>query len=186
MKTDFRIAALGAAAFAAFAVAGCSSKDDVIVAENESVEEVAAKVAKADIRPAPGRWESKMTIDKIEMPGLPPEVQGMMKKQMGKVQTSISCLTKEEAEKVDGEFFKPGDQSGCKYNKFVMGGGKVEADMTCEQGPVTQNMKMSGTYGEDAYVMQVSANGKTQGQPMSMAMTVESRRVGECDGKEDS
>jgi len=182
MTTTLRFSALSAAALASLALAGCG---DTIEAENESVESVAKRVAESDIRPSPGKWESKMTIEKIEIPGLPPEVQGMMKKQMGKAQVSSSCLTPEEAAKPDADFFQPGADSGCKYNSFKMGGGRIDADMTCEQQGMAQNMKMSGTYGEEAYAMKVSAEGKVQGQPMSMAMTVTSKRVGECDAEND-
>lgn len=184
MTIDLRLCALSA--LASLALAGCGSKEDKVVAEDASVEEVAEQVAKADLRPMPGRWESKMTMEKIELPGMPAEMQGAMQQQLGRVQTSISCLTKEQAEKPDGEFFKPANDSGCKYNKFEMGGGTIEADMTCAEGPMTQTMKMTGTYSKQAYAMKVSAEGKMQGQPMSMAMSVESKRVGECDGKEES
>lgn len=184
MTIDLRIGAL--TALALIALAGCGSKEDKVVAENESVEEVAAKVAKADLRPTPGRYEVKLTLQKMEMPGMPKEVQSMMKQQVGKVQTSMSCLTKEEADKADGEFFKPKNESGCKYKKFEMGGGTIEADMTCEQSGMTQNMRMSGTYGKEAYAMTMDAEGKMQGQSMAMTMAVEANRVGECDGKEES
>jgi len=177
-----RLTAFTTVAIGALALASCGSAD-TIEAENESVESVAAKVAEADIHPSPGKWVSKMTIEKIEIPGLPPEVQGMMKSQMGKVNESSSCLTPEEAEKPDADFFQPGPDSGCTYNSFKMGGGKIAADMTCEQEGMAQNMKMAGTYGEESYAMKVSADGNMQGQPMSMTMSVESRRVGECDAE---
>lgn len=186
MSFEFPRFAFVALASGAMGLTGCGSQNDTVVAENESAESVAEKVAKMDVRPEPGRWESKMTIEKFEVAGMPPEVQGMMQQQIGKVRTSFSCLTKEEAEKADGEFFKPEKDSGCKYNKFAMGGGKVEADMTCEQGPATQNMKMSGTYGKEAYSMRVNADGDMDGKAMSMAMTIASRRVGDCTGKEES
>ena len=126
-----------------------------------------------------------MTITKMDIPGLPPEVKGMMQKQMGKMQTSVSCLTKEEAEKPKADFFKPGSESGCVYDKFAMGDGKIAAVMTCEQNGQKQTMEMNGTYGEDAYTMDMTADGEfAPGKPMSMAMKVESNRVGDCTGDE--
>ena len=177
--------ALATAAAGTIALAACSS-GDTIEAENESVESVAEKVANSDIKPTPGRWESTMSIEKVEIPGMPAEMQDMMKAQMGKASSSISCLTQEEIDANDGEMFKPGEQSGCTYNKFSMGGGEIEADMTCEQGPMKQNMKMAGTYGKDAYAMKVEADGEIQGKPMSMAMSIKSKRLGDCDGTEES
>ena len=172
--------AIAAAAVAAATLAGCNSSD-TIEARNESAESVAQKVAKSDIRPNPGKWESKMTLEKIEMPGMPAEMQGMMKQQLGKVTTSTSCLTPDEANRPDAKFFQPGDASGCTYKTFNMGGGKIDAEMVCEEGGMQQNMKMNGTYSGDAYTMHVSSEGKLEGQTMAMAMTIESRRVSECD-----
>ena len=165
---------------------GAYGKSDNIEAKNESAESVAAKVAKSGINPSPGRWESQMKLVKMEMPGMSPELQGMMKDQMSKVPTSVSCLTKEQAEKANGEMFKQGDLSDCKYNSFSMGDGKLEADMTCKDDQGSQNMKMAGTYSSEAYTMQMTAAGNMGGQEMSMEMEVASRRVGECDGKEAS
>jgi len=184
MKIEFR-AVLGVV-LGSLALAGCSSQNDTVTAEDASVEDVAAQVAKANLKPMPGRWESKMQIKSIEMPGLPPEVQGMMKSQLGKVQTSLTCLTQEQADKVDGEFFKPGDNPGCKYDTFSMGNGKIKADMRCQEGNMSQNMTMEGSYGKESYAMDITAEGKMEGNPISMAMHVESKRVGECDGKEAS
>lgn len=183
MTRSIRLASISVLVLGALAVSACGSGDN-IEARNESAESVAEKVAKADIRPSPGRWESNMKIVKMELPGMPPEAQGFLKSQLGKVQSSVSCLTEEEAAKSEQDFFKPPKASDCKYNNFSMGGGKIEADMTCQDKGSSQNMKMSGTYGSDAYAMQVSADGNMQGQAMSMAMEVESKRVGDCDGSE--
>ncbi|MCX7863985.1 MAG: DUF3617 family protein [Novosphingobium sp.] len=166
-------------------LAGCG-KGDTVEAGNESVQSVAAKVAKSDVRPAPGRWESQFRIVAVDMPGMPPEMQGMMKEQLGKAQTSVSCLTREEAERAEKEFFKPPETAGdeCTYNTFRMGGGSIEADMTCKDKDNTQNMRMTGTYGSDAYAMKVVADGSMGPQKVSMTMEIDAKRVGECDGSE--
>ena len=174
------------AAFAASLLAASCGQGDTTGADNEGVESVAERVAEIDHRPMPGRWESQMTIEKIEVPGLPPEAKDMMKQHMGKLGSTASCLTEEEAANVDGEFFKPESQSGCTYNNFSMGGGKIDASLTCEDGAMSQTMTMQGEYSEESYAMRITSDGTVQGQPMSMAMTIESRHVGECNGKETS
>lgn len=66
-----------------------------------------------------------------------------------------------------------------------MGGGKIAVDMTCDHNGSKQAMKMNGSYSEEAYAMNVTSDGEMQpGKPMSMAMELSARRVGECDGKE--
>ena len=185
IRFDFRLAAMSFIAVGALALSACG-KNDTIEAKNESVDSVAEKVAKADLRPTPGRYETRFKIIKMDMPGMPPEMLGMMKQQLGKVETSISCLTKEEAEKSEENFFKPPKTEGddCKYNHFKMGDGKIEAHMSCQDGDAAQNMQMSGTYGSDAYAMNVKADGNSGPQEMSMEMEIESKRVGDCDGSE--
>ena len=155
-----------------------------MTAENESVESVAEKVAKADLRPKAGRWEMEMTLEKMEIPGMPAEVREAMKGQMGAVQKASTCLTEEEANKPDADFFQPGAE-GCTYETFTMGGGKIDAVMNCAQDGQSQRMTMKGTYGEEAYAMNVTADGEVApGQRMSMAMRIASKRVGECTGEE--
>jgi hypothetical protein len=185
MRLDYRITTLSALAIGTLALSACGG-GDTIEAENESAEAVADRVADAGMKPNPGRWESEFKIVKMDMPGMPAELKGMMDEQIGQVETSVSCLTKEEAEKSEKDFFRPPERSGeeCKYNSFKMGGGRLDADMTCEEGNATQNMRMSGTYGPDAYKMNVKADGNMGEQKMSMEMEIASKRVGDCDGSE--
>lgn len=181
MIRSIRFVSLSVLAFGMLALGACG---DTIEAENKSVESVTERVAKSDIRPSPGRWETQMKMVKMELAGRPPEMRGMMESPLGQVQTSTSCLTKEDAENADGEMFKPANRSGCKYNNFSMGDGKIESDMTCTDEGGTQNMKMAGTYSSDAYAMQATSEGNMGGQKMSMAMEIESKRIGDCDGSE--
>jgi hypothetical protein len=167
----------------AFALAACNNSDTV-EGKNESIESVAKKVAASDLRPRPGRWESTMTIEKLDMPNLPPQAKEVMQKQMGGGQTFATCLTPEQAAKPGADFFQ-GKDSGCSYDRFSMTGGKVDAVMTCTQQGRTQKVTMAGTYGEEAYTMHLTSEGEAQpGMPMSMVMSVSSKRVGECDRSE--
>lgn len=176
----------------AIALAACSSQEDAASGETadaaesskgESDASVAAKVAAADVTPLPGRWEVRMQIKTFDIPGIPAEMKGMMQKQMGKLQSVATCLTPEEAAKPRGEFFQPGNDD-CTYNNFSMEGGRIDASMACTQQGMTQDMRMQGTYSEDAYDIAIQTKGEMQGKPMSMEMAITSRRVGECRGDE--
>ena len=183
MITTLRLATLPLVAIAAAALTGCGNGKDEVKAENESVESVAAKVADSDIRPSAGQWQSSMKIEKLEMEGLPPEAAAAMQKQMGATQTFTSCLTPEQAAKPNAEFFQGSKNSNCTYEKFSMSGGKLDAVMTCKEGGQAQRMTMQGSYGEEAYDIRVTADGEAQaGMPMSMAMSISSKRIGECKG----
>lgn len=181
-----RLASISILAAASLSLAGCGDKE---AGEGGSEAKSAEQAASAsDIKPEPGRYEAKLKIIKMDMPGLPPELEGMFKQQLGKIDTSVSCLTKEEAEKAEENFFKPPKTGGddCKYNDFKIGGGKITADMTCQDGPAKQDMKMTGSYSADGYAMNVKADGNMGEQKMSMEMEIESKRVGDCDGTEKS
>lgn len=176
-------AACLAAALALLALTGCG-KGDSVTAKNESVEAVASQVAASDIKPRPGRWESAMKLDSMESVNLPPQAKEAMSKQQGMTQTFSSCLTPEQAARPNAEFFQKG-AFGCTYDTFTMAGGRIDAVMTCKERAGAQKVRMNGTYGPDAYTMAITSEGQMQpGMDMKMAMTITSRRTGECNGKE--
>lgn len=175
---------LGAAALAA-----CGSEPSV-KAENASVAEVQAKIEKAGgqaVFLSPGRWESSVRIDKVEIPGMPAELaQRMQKAVAGTV--SASCLTPEEAKKPAAEFFGGKDRRDCRYEHFTMSDGKLDAKLTCggEGGAATVAMK--GDYSPDRFqiAMTTEAKAGTSGPgAMTMSATVDSKRTGACTAKEE-
>jgi Protein of unknown function (DUF3617) len=176
--------ALALPLIAALAIAGCSKGG--VEAKNESAESVAKKVDAAGIRISPGRWESTMKIEKMEMPGLPPQAQAAMQKAMATSKTFASCLTPEEVNRPNAGFFG-NHQTGCTYQHFTMEGGKIDAEMTCGRTAGQMHMTMQGTYDADTYSMRVSNQGSMgPGKTMSTTMAMTAHRVGECTGKEDS
>ncbi|GEO00954.1 hypothetical protein NSE01_27860 [Novosphingobium sediminis] len=169
---------------AALALGGCGSGKSV-TATNESVSGVAKKVADAGLKFNPGRWDSTMKFVKMDMEGMPPEAKAMMSKILGKDRTFATCLTKEEAEKPDAKFFGQADER-CKYDSFAMGGGKIDAKMTCKAEQGMQTMTMQGNYTAESYQMTMSINGAgPQGKAMSMEMQLNAKHNGECTGKEE-
>ena len=177
-----RAAPLSLALLASLALAACGQEPSV-KAENESIESVARKVDEADIRLRPGQWESTMTLESMDMPGMPPEARKMMESQKGTAHTFSHCLTPEQAAAPNAGFFQK-DASGCTYDHFTMAGGRIDAAMTCPPGSGMGKMRMQGTYGPEAYALAVQSEGQMQpGQAMNVSMKVASRRTGECTGK---
>lgn len=163
---------------------GACSKEPTVVAKDESVESVVKKVEAANLKPQPGRWEATMKLGRMEMPGMPPQAQEQMNKQIGTTQTFASCLTPEQANHPNGSFFQKGAE-GCKYDHFVMSGGKIDAVMTCKQQNSTLKMTMAGTYSEAVYDITVTSKGEVSpGVPMTMDLGITARRTGECRGDE--
>jgi hypothetical protein len=152
--------------------------------ENASVEEVAEKVREASsdrglIRP--GNWVSSVTIDEVTIPGMPREAAEQMRGMLTRTRTAETCLTPEDAKQPDATFFAASEQ--CRYDRFEMRGGKIDAVMRCQQQGATQVMEMTGTYSPTSYRMDMIS--RTQGGPggeaMTIQMRVEAERTGECD-----
>ena len=131
-----------------------------------------------------------MKFAKFEIEGMPPEAKQAMQQMLGKERTSATCLTKEEAEKPGGSFFGQ-ESTDCRYDTFTMGGGEINASMTCKGqamgGGGEARIKMAGTYSADKYDMAMDMQGAApNGKNMNMAMSVASKRVGDCKGDEQS
>lgn len=173
------------------ALAGCNRSPSV-EAHNASVADVAKQVAAAGGSESfvrPGKWETSVAIDSMDAPGMPPQAAQTMKSMSAKAHVVQSCLTPDEAKKPTPEMFS-GNSKNCRYDKFVMGGGKIDMVMRCTgAGPgakVAQTMTMTGTYEPDSYHMaMVSATdtGTSEMGPMTMKMHLDARRLGDCDSK---
>lgn len=184
MRTGVMIMALAA-------LTACN-RDPQVDARNASVAEVAEKVRKSGAGESfvrPGLWESKVMIEQLDMPGMPPEMTSRMKAMMAEKQAQgfKTCLTPDDVKKPKEDFFA-GQNKGCRYDRFTMGNGKIDAVMRCGGEQATQVMQMAGTYSPDSYQMQMSnkieAAAKGAEGSMAMRMRIDSRRIGECTGKE--
>lgn len=175
----------------ALALAACDSSPQVS-ANNASVAEVAQKVRESgagDSFVNPGQWQSKVTIEEFEVPGMPPEMARRMKSTMANFQERSfeTCLTPEEVKRPKEDFFT-GKNSECRYDHFTMGGGKIDAAMRCGgAGGGTQVMTMTGTYSPEQYTMRMAMKhdgGPAETAGTTMKMRVEAHRTGDCTGKE--
>jgi len=177
-----------AAVIAAGVVAlGACNQSPSVNEKNASVDEVAAKVRAANGSEGfvkPGEWQSHVTIESFDIPGMPAEAVKQMRSSIAQNRENsfTSCLTEEDAKQPKGKFFTGNDQ--CRYDHFTMGGGKIDAAMKCASGQgMTQVMTMKGNYSPTSYDMRMTMKGEGMSGPasgMTMQMRVESKRVGEC------
>ena len=180
---------LAAVLACAVPLAACSSEPEVDV-RNASVEQVASEVAKAggdDVLLRAGKWQTKVTVDDISIPGMPERSQAQMKQVFAQQQnvTVDHCVTPEQSRRPGSDFFTGKKSDNCRYERFTMDGGKVDAVMRCTgDGGGDMKMTMSGSYTAES----ASTNSEmvvTTGQGnMTMKARSEAKRVGECDGKE--
>jgi hypothetical protein len=170
------------------ALAGCNKGPD-IHATNASVGEVAEQVraAAGGSLVEPGKWETKVTLLDVDMPGMPRQFAERMKQSMAKMQehSYSSCLTEADVKRPKEDFFA-GKNNNCRYDHFTMSNGTIDAVMRCSgKSSESMTMTMKGTYSPTSYeattAMNVSGPG---GQGMKMKSHSESHRVGECTGDE--
>jgi hypothetical protein len=167
-------------------VAACDSSPKV-TANNATPQEVQQKVAAAGAvnMISPGRWEGVVHISEMSMPGLPPEAQAKMAQARGD-QKFVSCVSPEDVKQSKASMFG-GMGKECKYDHFALGGGKVDGTATCENGGGKMKTTLSGTFSADTYHLAMHTEA-TGGQPMNgmtMTMSVDAKRVGECRGTRD-
>ena len=121
-----------------------------------------------------------MTVSDMSFPGMKPEMAQAMKAAMGKATKIVSCLTPEEAKKPD--FF--GKDNDCRYDRFVMSGGTIDAVAHCAENGKSRAMTIKGAYSADSYRVEteMSSDGP---EAMHMKMAMDAKRTGECQGTED-
>ena len=178
----------------ALPIAACN-KSPEIHETNASVAEVASKVREASAQESfvqPGKWQSKVTIDEMQVPGMPAEMAQRMKQTMAQYQAHSfeTCLTKAEVKKPKEDFFT-GPNDNCRYDHFTMAGGKIDAVMRCTGGREGGNqvMQLNGSYAPETYAMAMSMKhegGAGAESGMTMKMHVDAHRIGECTKAEEA
>lgn len=172
-------------------LAACSAGGPTVAVTNASSAEVQAKVAAAtggaDMM-SPGRWEGMMTMHDMKMPKLPPDQQAKLAGKMGSAQPFVVCVTAEDV-KAKRAFFtgNKDDDKNCTYEKFTMGGGKIDAAMTCKNDDGAMKATMTGSFSADRYHMDMASTTDSSSpySAMSMTMTVDGKRTGACRGTEN-
>ena len=167
-------------------LAACGSGDSISM-ENASVAEVANEMEKAKTAEFvnPGQWEQTATLVDISAPGIPEQYRDAMKQQMGQSQVHRTCLTPDKVKNPKEEFWAGVDKN-CRYEHFKWGGGKIDMKLVCSHQQATQTMAMTGTYEPDSYQMAMDVQSKGSGpmESMTMKMTVDAKRVGECNASQ--
>ena len=177
------IRAVFAAATMTLLLAACGDKPgDAPATGGASMtkEEVKAAVDKVQLKA--GQWEGRFTVQDIDlsnMPGAPAGMKDQMKSMMS--QTSLKyCVTPEEAANPSGEMFSGQENKDCTYQGFAVSGGSVKGQVSCKADGGTMQASMSGTYGQEAYSMDMDM--KMAGGPNGAAMAMKARSEGKWIG----
>jgi len=165
---------------ACLALAACNQSG--VSLTNASPEEV-AKAAKASgtaIQMRPGQWETKIEIQSMDMPAIkdmPPQYAERMKAEMMKPRTVKSCMSEEDAKQGPSKTFT-GD-SKCKFEKYAMSGGTIDAVMVCPGPQGEMKMHMNGSFAPETFTVD-QAMDMTGAGAMHLKARVSGKRIGDC------
>ena len=178
MKRITIIASLGAVL-----LAGCSGGGNADADGNGevSMKEAAKKAEAEGLKPEPGQYKAVITMTGMEIPGMPPEMEGHG---AGLTTTSEYCLTQEEVDKGYQEMMKRGQNGECSYESFNLANGKMDAVMVCKTPEGDARMAMNGsvtpTSSEFTATMAMQVPEMGEGK---MTFTAKHERVGDCPAK---
>jgi hypothetical protein len=130
----------------------------------------------------PGLWETKIQFKDIQGKGMSDSIKTQMMKATGGTITVKSCITKEQADKPNSDFFGAAEGSNCTFEKRDISGTTMDVAMTCKpDGKTVIKNTMSGTYSSESYMMDMQQ--QTSGTPigdLNMTGTISAKRLGAC------
>lgn len=169
------------AVLAVLTLAGCKKPAEQQPKTSGQVKTAAAQVAK----PQPGKYRTTLTVAKVGFPGMPAQLAGRMGEMFAKTgQSHEFCLTLADADKGFEDFTKRAAQGDCKYERFSMAGGKIDARMSCQTGKDMHAVyEMTGDFSATGSHVTLNGDQTAPGMPggaMHMEVEVVSERIGAC------
>jgi len=176
MRTTIALLALSAISLSA---CGKSGSDSGGGGQSANPTKAAAEMA---FQFQPGQYRSTVTIDKVEIPGMPAAAAAQMKGAMGKMGTFDYCITPEQAAKGMAAMKEHLAKGKCQWEKFEASGGTVDSVMVCEGGRGGSIRTAShGTYTPTGAVMQGAGDvAGPGGKGMHIEETIKMERIGDC------
>ena len=127
-------------------LAGCGGGSEA--PGNMTRDEVTAEVA--DVRVAPGEWERRSEILRIEAPDMPRELVARFRQPRPPLRYCITAEQAAQPARVSDAIARP--QAGCTMRDFTMRDGRMEGRMVCREGTATQvSTDMSGAYSPESF-----------------------------------
>lgn len=174
-----RTAMIAGAITSALLLASCSGNSDADADGDGAISMDEAASAAANMpRPQPGLYRATITMTGIDIPGMGANMAGHGG---GMTTTQENCLTKEDVAGGYEEMMKQGQDGSCRYEKFNVKGGKLDAVMLCDTPEGEARMEMTGTATPTASEFDASMNMKMDGVGNgTMRFKAKHERIGDC------
>ncbi|MEN9924270.1 MAG: hypothetical protein RL268_396 [Pseudomonadota bacterium] len=130
----------------------------------------------------PGRYRTTVTVESIEIPGMPAAMAEQMKAMMAKASAQESCVTPQRAAHGLDVVKEQMARGQCSYARFDTAEGKLAAAFTCQTGEgMAMTATSRGTYSGTGSTVKVDAAlSGPQGKTMHVVQTVTTERIGDC------
>lgn len=130
----------------------------------------------------PGKYRTSVSVEKIEIPGLPIAMADQMKAMMGKATAEDSCITPERAARGHEVLKQQIARGKCRFDRFKADAGELDSVFTCQTG---DGMRMEatsrGTYSSTRSEMRIDGRlTGPGGKTMHVIQAVKSERIGDC------
>lgn len=160
-------------------LAACSPGGDVDANADGSVSAGEAASAAADMpKPEAGLYRATITMKGIDVPGMGAAMEGHGG---GMTTTNEYCLTQEDVAQGFEDMMKRGQDESCRYEKFTVAGGNLDAVMLCQtqQGEARMEMKGTATPTTSQFDarMKMDLDGMGNG---TMRFSAKHERIGDC------
>lgn len=170
-------------AVAVLALVGCGqSASDAEQAGGAAVKDPMAAAAEVAFQMQPGKYRTTVSIEKLEIPGMPAGMSDQMKAMLSKQANHETCVSPEQAAR-GVEIMKEQMARGqCQFDRFDASGGKVSSLFTCKTAEgMTLTAETAGTYSPTG--SKVSSKGEMSGPggvQMKVEQTMVTERIGDC------
>ncbi len=157
---------------------------------NASLEDVAKATAAAETL-TPGQWATVTEIVSVDAPGADGQskavINAISKGMVGKKSATEHCLTPEQAKRPDAGMFAGKTGGSCRFDRFALSGGTMDATVHCGTpgGRGDMVMAMKGKYGGESYALASEMTmsgmpGPASGRGMTIRATSKGTRTGAC------
>jgi hypothetical protein len=129
-----------------------------------------------------GHWEAEVAVESVSSPDIAPQdIEAAKANLLSEYASHGSCLRPEEVHRPAQQFFS-GSDDGCSYERLVLAGGNISADMTCQQDFGTHRTAVSGTYTAESYSVRAVnvLESPDRSRRMSFTLLTRARRTGDC------
>ena len=179
---------------AAAAITACGRDQAENVAEGPAGKGEAANLADearpqgAKLQFRPGKWAATIRVEQVDAPGMPPQMADGLKQMFSSLEPIQSCLSAKDANRPAADFFLGRKRADCRYERFSMESGVLDARLRCERDGVGQTMTIQGSYSPETYQLAATSRLQEEARPeqgaMSLRLNIAARRTGACDGSE--